>query len=179
MRNTLFAFFSPVGRHYGDEANNIMPSLLGYVFSTGIIGLVMVYTVNALYHPDAVMSFSPFLWIMVTVIGIDIIRFFLIQYIRFTFDIRMPMQVLVSQYLNLRFWAGIVLFVYMLLLPMCSHAVIIVVPICLTVLYCGIILWKLSTAFGVAHIGYSALYFIHLELVPIAGLIAVARTLIV
>lgn len=174
VKSTLQAFFSQSGRRYEDNAGDRLPDIMGYVFYLATMTMAVACGFQQIRHGHINLSGPLFGMIGLLVLGMDSLRLLMMRIVYWIYSVPMPWREVIKSYSDLRFVTGLVLWTYLLVLPYLSAVPAIAIPCVLALVYLAALYkrWHPQSGITLQSTAYALLYAIHLELVPIAAMVA-------
>ncbi len=161
---------SPIQRRYITGANHPLLAGLTGLYQLSTISLALLVAVAALLGRGREINPQQYLLTVGIVAGISVVKFIVEQWIYITFRYTLNRKTYASYRSSLWTILSVVLWVLLVFSNHLDASVLWLVPSILVGIYWGILWWRIMQAFGweASHIGYSLLYMLHIEILPVA-----------
>lgn len=171
---------SPMERKYEDENASAAWNGLSYLFSIGTYALLLLYLLGTHEAGLSALQPSSFLWIALTIFGIDLLRQGLMAILQYTFRFHIHLPSVIRHHHDLLLVLAIVYFALLLLVNHLSYPVLLTLAIVAGIGYIGISWWKIITTVGLdLHTScYTLLYYLHIEIVPIIAMVMISAHIV-
>jgi len=171
IMQSLLALASPIQRRYTSGNNNVLFMLLRLVFQLGTLSLTLMLAVAAWMGKTAALTWNAYLAATTIVLVAMLVKGFVDKWIQLTFRFAVSEKIYYLYRNDMWQIMSLILWIILLLHPGLSNLALWIIPIVVLALYYAVLWWKIMQVFGwdISHIGYSLLYMVHVEILPLAA----------